>query len=132
MENHIKIKQYHQLQRVPLQARGGGFIEQGKDTYRHYKTIDWNSPSADNLKAAVEFHDKPKGAVTLVHCGFGHRRTWMGISAIQLYAESGLHPTELRWVRDNHVEEAEGEIENLIILAKLYKEHLRRRFDVGE
>lgn len=54
-------------------------------------------------------------------------------SAIQLYAENGVRPTQVEWVRDNHVEEqAEGEIENLEILTRFYKEHPRRRLEADE
>ena len=101
-------------------------LTKAKITYRHYKTVDFNSPSLDFLKAAVKFHADFKGAVTLVHCGYGHGRTGTGISAIQLYAENGQRPTETEWIKDNHVEtNAKNEVENLRILAQFYKDHPR-------
>ena len=103
-------------------------LDKAHIAYRHYSTIDWNSPSIQNLKAAATFHDELKDAVTLVHCGFGHGRTGTGISAIQLYAENGKRPTEEEWLEDNHVERrAKNQVENLEILAKHYQEHPRHR-----
>lgn len=101
-------------------------LEKANITYRHYATDDFTSPSIENLKAAVKFHADFEGAITLVHCGYGHGRTGTGISAIQLYAEGGERPTEMEWIAENYVEiMAKDEFANLQILAKYYKSNRR-------
>lgn len=108
-------------------------LAQAHIQYHHYSTPDFNSPSIQNLKAATDFHEKLQGAVTLVHCGYGHGRTGTGISAIQLYAEDGKRPTEREWIQDNYVEVmAKNEVENLQKLAEEYREHPRPHPDVNE
>lgn len=99
-------------------------LKEANITYWHYGTKDFTSPSIENLKNAAKFHAGFEGAVTLVHCGYGHGRTGTGISAIQLYAEDGNLPTMEGWIVENRVElRAKGQIESLQELAEYYKEN---------
>ena len=114
--------------RFPYNPDELALLTEANIVYRHYGTEDFTSPSIEDLKAAVKFHAEFKGAVTLVHCGYGHGRTGTGISTIQLYAEDGKRPTEWEWITDNHVElMAKDEVKNLQILAERYKKNLRPR-----
>jgi hypothetical protein len=100
-------------------------------SYHHYETEDWTSPSIKDLKEAAAFHESFPAAVTLIHCGYGHGRTGTGVSAIQLYANDGVWPTERQWIIDNKVE-TKGQIESLRELAAYYNAHPREKLDGEE
>jgi len=121
-----KVNSVISFNQFPYQQDELALLNEANITYRHYSTKDFTSPSIEDLKDAVKFHAEFEGAVTLVHCGYGHGRTGTGISAIQLYAEGGKRPTMQEWIVNNHVEWlAKGEVENLEILAEYYKENPR-------
>lgn len=123
-----KINSIISFNQFPYSPDDLELLNKANITYRHYVTEDFHSPSIENLKAAVKFHAEFKDAVTLVHCGYGYGRTGTGISAIQLYAEDGKQPTEREWIVENRVElMAEGQIENLRVLAEYYKNNPRPR-----
>ena len=122
-----KINILISFNRFPYKPEELSLLEKANITYRHHSTVDYTSPSIEDLKAAVEFHAQFKDAATLVHCGYGHGRTGTGISAIQLYAEDGERPTAREWIVDNRVEiMAKDQVANLMVLADFYKNNPRR------
>jgi protein-tyrosine phosphatase len=89
---------------VPYTSEEQARVHKAGIFYRHLPVEDFQPPSYEQLRSAVQlFNDRLK-SLTLVHCGFGYGRTGTGITALQLFATWGSDPPEADWEELNHVE----------------------------
>ena len=70
--------------------------------YLHLPVEDFAPPTIEQLAQAYNFYRDRR--CTLMHCGYGHGRTGVGVTGLQLHVTSGQNPLEDHWRHHNHVE----------------------------
>jgi len=72
-------------------------LRNAKINYLHLAVKDFNAPTLGQLEDAITFFANPGHQSTLIHCGYGHGRTGIGVTALELHATRGRKPDESEW-----------------------------------
>lgn len=115
-----KVKMVISFNQWPYDKTTKAYKDMEKDgiQYHHFSVVDFDSPTAEQMKQAIAKMDTVMMGTVLVHCGYGWGRTGTLITAMQLKNTGGEAPDEIWWKKGpndeggNHVER-DGQIETL-------------------